>query len=351
MESDNEQAEEATGPSGDAENPVGPEKIKENIAESEPEFGLPVDKEKVEVDDIFPTSDTDIHGESAHTEVIENSQNVIEPESYNEALQESEIPSDNSENVNPGPSKENPEELKIDLESDNEQAEEATGPSGDAENPVGPEKIKENIAESEPEFGLPVDKEKVEVDDIFPTSDTDIHGESAHTEVIENSPNVIDPESYNEALQESEIPSENSENVNPGPSKENPEELKIDLESDNEQAEEANSNDAGTDHNDDDDPYKDGSICAYCNYCKLCTMCRKCPSCRIDITGDHCEMCKYCKYCKLCDYFCVTICNPGSFLDTFTGAIYAVLPRFSKKTKEEVNADIGKSKDIIKEYL
>ena len=58
------------------------------------------------------------------------------------------------------------------------------GPSGDAENPVGPEKIKENIAESEPEFGLPVDKEKVEVDDIFPTSDTDIHGESAHTEVI-----------------------------------------------------------------------------------------------------------------------------------------------------------------------
>lgn len=38
-------------------------------------------------------------------------------------------------------------------------------------------------------------------------------------------------------------------------------------------------------------------------------------------------------------------------LDTISSAIYSSLPSFTKKDQEEVDKDIDKAKDWIKEYL
>jgi len=82
--------------------------------------------------------------------------------------------------------------------------------------------------------------------------------------------------------------------------------------------------------------YKSGSMCTYCKYCKDCAKCRHCPSCK-DMGGEHCDVCKYCKYCYLCDYVCITVCKPGSFLDTFSGFVYSAIPKFKKRKTQKDN--------------
>uniref|UniRef100_T2MGK3 Sarcoplasmic reticulum histidine-rich calcium-binding protein n=1 Tax=Hydra vulgaris TaxID=6087 RepID=T2MGK3_HYDVU len=100
----------------------------------------------------------------------------------------------------------------------------------------------------------------------------------------------------------------------------------------------------------DQDGYKKGSICVYCKYCKLCKLCdTNCPSCKDD--SNNCNMCKYCKYCRLCGAVCDTVCTPGSFIDTITSAVYDALPSFNEKTRKEMDEDLNKAKDFIKEYL
>jgi len=97
--------------------------------------------------------------------------------------------------------------------------------------------------------------------------------------------------------------------------------------------------------------YKEGSVCSYCKSCKNCDkdFCStQCP-CQDKENVEQCQKCGNCRYCSLCDTVCKTVCNPGGFLDSFTGSIYNMLPSFSSKPKTE--EDMEKTKDFIKEYL
>ncbi|XP_032242619.1 sarcoplasmic reticulum histidine-rich calcium-binding protein [Nematostella vectensis] len=100
----------------------------------------------------------------------------------------------------------------------------------------------------------------------------------------------------------------------------------------------------------DENKYKLGSLCNYCSYCKLCKLCDKDCPCKTSRKKPNCDLCKYCKYCSLCSV-CDVACKPGGIVDVVSSAIYSSLPSFSKKEKEEVDKDIEKARDFIKEYL
>ncbi|KAH9519614.1 hypothetical protein Btru_003138 [Bulinus truncatus] len=90
--------------------------------------------------------------------------------------------------------------------------------------------------------------------------------------------------------------------------------------------------------------YAKGSVCTYCSYCEFCKLCKDCP-CETSKSKPNCKMCKYCKFCYLCDAFCDTVCTAGGILDRVSGAIVNSLPSFNK---EEVDGDIDSVKDWIK---